>query len=153
MNVAESLPTLALAFGLCFLLASVYRATGDGRPRRRELAQSLALGGIVSALVMLAVHDEVARGLGAMGALSVIRFRSTLKDTRDLIFSFASLALGVACGVRAFGVAISGGLVFATAALLLHRLRFGTPLEPGAGLATVSAASEDRAVGLQRGRA
>jgi hypothetical protein len=153
MNAADSLPALALAFGLCFLLASVYRATGDGRPRRRELAQSLALGGIVSALVMLAVHDEVARGLGAMGALSVIRFRSTLKDTRDLIFSFASLALGVACGVRAFTVAISGGLVFLVAALLLHWLRFGTHAEPRAVLATVSAAPDDRTVGLGGERA
>ena len=72
-----------------------------------------------SALVMLAIGDDVARGIGLVGALTVIRFRSTLKDTRDLMFAFATLAIGVACGVLAFAVAILGAAVFCVAMLYL----------------------------------
>ncbi len=62
--------------------------------------------------MVLAVGDNVARGIGLIGALTVIRFRSTLKDPRDLIFAFASLATGVAAGAHAYAAAVLGTVVF-----------------------------------------
>jgi uncharacterized membrane protein YhiD involved in acid resistance len=76
----------------------------------------------VAAIVVLAVGDNVARGIGMVGALSVIRFRNTLRDSRDLIFVFAALAGGVAAGAHSYVVAIMGTAVFLSGTLLAARL-------------------------------
>ena len=92
----------------------------DPAPRSRKtllhlsfpmFVQSLAVAGVVSDLVVLAVGDNHARGIGLVGALTVIRFRSTLKDPRDLSFAFASLATGVAAGAHAYAAAVLGTVV------------------------------------------
>ncbi len=120
------LVALVAAFVLSASLAWVYRATYEGLSYQRGFVQTLALGGPVAAMAMLAIGDDLARGLGLVGALTLIRFRATLKDTKDLIFAFASLAIGVACGVTAIGIAILGALIFSSAALLLYWTGFGS---------------------------
>jgi hypothetical protein len=64
--------------------------------------------------------------LGVVGALTIVRFRTTIKDTRDLMFVFASLASGIACGVQSYAIAIVGAGVYSAAVLLLHFTSFGT---------------------------
>lgn len=78
---------------------------------------------------MLAIGDDIARGLGMVGALTLVRFRATLKDPRDLMFVFASLATGVACGVQAFAVAIVGTAVFLGATVYVSVSQLGTRRE------------------------
>jgi hypothetical protein len=117
---------LLLACVLSTGLAWIYRATYQGLSFQRGFVQTLALGGPVATIAMLAVGDDIARGLGLVGALTLIRFRATLKDTRDLVFAFASLAIGVACGVTSFGVAVLGALVFGGASMLIFWSGFGS---------------------------
>src|SRR4029077_14184751 len=107
-------------------LAWIYRATYHGVALQRGFAQTLALGGPLGAIALFAGGDDIARGLGLVGALTLIRFRATLKDTRDLVFAFASLAIGVACGVTSLGIAVLGALVFSSASLLLYWTGFGS---------------------------
>jgi hypothetical protein len=121
-----ALAALLLALALSIAIAWVYAATYQGVGYVRGFTQTLSLAGVVSALVMLAIGDDIARGLGLVGALTVIRFRATLKDTRDLMFVFASLTVGVACGVQAFTVALLGSAVFLLAALYLWWSPFGS---------------------------
>ena len=85
----------------------------------RTFAQTLAVAGMVSAIVVMSIGDNIARGLGLVGALTVIRFRSNLDDPRDLIFAFASLAAGVAVGAHAFATAILGTGMFLLAMALV----------------------------------
>ena len=87
----------------------------------RAFAQTLAVAGVVSAIVVVSIGENIARGLGLVGALTVIRFRSNLNDPRDLIFAFASLAIGVAVGAHAFVTAILGTAVFLGAIALVSR--------------------------------
>lgn len=117
---------LLLAFAISTVIAWVYSLTYQGVGYLRSFTQTIALSGVVSALVMLAIGDDVARGLGMVGALTLVRFRATLKDPRDLMFVFASLAAGVACGVQAFVVAAVGGAIFVVAACWVSWSRFGT---------------------------
>jgi Domain of unknown function (DUF4956) len=119
------LASLLLAFALSLVIAWAYQVSYRGLAFQRSFAQTLALGGVVSAVAMLAIGDDIARGLGLVGALTLIRFRTTLKDTRDLVFAFASLAVGVACGVAAFGVAILGTAIFVAAGLAVAWSGFG----------------------------
>lgn len=124
-----SLASLLLSFATSMVIATVYTITYHGIGYLRGFVQTIALGGLVAALVMLAIGDDVARGLGMVGALTLIRFRTTLKDTRDLIFMFASLGIGVACGVQAFATALMGTLIFCLAAIYLSWSEFGSRLQ------------------------
>ena len=91
----------------------------------RNYVQSLVLSAIVAATIMQAIGDSLANGLGMMGALSIVRFRTSFKDSRDIIFMFAALAVGVACGVNAYSIAAIGTVGFCLAATLLYLSPFG----------------------------
>jgi uncharacterized membrane protein YhiD involved in acid resistance len=119
--MALSALSLLLAFGLSLAIALVYKYLSRGVPQVRTFPQVLAISGIVSAVVVMSVGDSIARGIGLVGALTVIRFRSNLQDPRDLIFALASLSTGVAVGAQAFPVAIMGTGIFLLAAILVSR--------------------------------
>ncbi|HEY8925133.1 MAG TPA: DUF4956 domain-containing protein [Polyangia bacterium] len=120
------LASLFLAFTLSTVVAWVYSFTHTSLSYLRGFTQSLALGGIIAAGVMMAIGDDVARGLGVVGALTIVRFRTTIKDTRDLMFVFASLGTGIAAGVQSYTIAITGTVVFSLAVLFMHWTSFGT---------------------------
>lgn len=121
-----ALAALLLSFVTSMVIAVVYTLTYQGIGYLRSFVHTIAMSGLVAALVMLAIGDDIARGLGMVGALTLVRFRTTLKDTRDLIFVFVSLAAGVACGVQAFAVALLGTAIFVAAAIFLTWSNFGT---------------------------
>src|SRR5438105_9367267 len=104
--------TLLVSFVLCQLLAAVYSWTFRGLSYSRGFVISLALTGVVATLLMLAIGNNVARGLGLLGTLAIIRFRSTMRDVRDMMFVFSSLAVGIAVGVQAFLIAGLGAVAF-----------------------------------------
>lgn len=121
-----ALASLSLSFALSMLVAWTYSITHEGLSYMRSFVQSLAMGGLISAMIMMAIGDDVARGLGVVGALTIVRFRTTLKDTRDLMFVFASLATGVACGVQSYAIAILGTGTFVGATMYLAWSGFGS---------------------------
>jgi len=111
---------LLLSFVLSTMLAFVYQKTFRGLSYSRNYVQAIILISIVAAVVIQSVGDSLARGIGIMAAMAIIRFRTNLKDPRDTLFLFAGLASGIACGAYAFGVAIVGSLGFSAAALILY---------------------------------
>ena len=117
---------LLMAFVLGMSVAWIYVKTHQGLSFSRSFVQALVFGSILGAMLMLAIGNNVARGIGIVGTLAIIRFRSTMKDPRDMMFVFAALAVGIATGVRAFAVSLAGTAVFALAALLLRVTSFGT---------------------------
>lgn len=112
--------TVLFALLLSSLIAITYEFTTRSIYRRAHYLQSLVLISLVAATVMQAIGDSLARGLGMLGALAIIRFRTVLDDPRNITFMFASLASGIACGVFGFSIALTGTLVFCLAAILLH---------------------------------
>lgn len=117
--------TVLLSFLLATIIAITYDRTFRGLSYSRNFAQAMILSSIVAATVMQAIGDSLARGLGMMGALAIIRFRTVFKDPRDIIFMFAAIAAGISCGVFGFGVAVVGTTGFCLAALLLYLSPFG----------------------------
>ena len=112
--------TALFAFVLCSLIAITYEYTTKSIYKKAHFLQSLTLIGIGAATVMQAIGDSVALGLGILGALSIIRFRTVLNDPRNITFMFASLAAGIGCGVFGFVIALTGTLVFCSAAIILR---------------------------------
>ena len=118
--------TLILTFILSSVIAWTYEKTFLGLSYSRNFVQAIVLSAVVAATVMQAIGDNVGRGLGMMGALSVVRFRTSFKDPRDIMFVFASLGAGIGCGVYAWGAAVGGTIAFSAVAFLLSRTGLGT---------------------------
>jgi hypothetical protein len=120
---------VALAMLLSFVLGKVvaftYEHTYEGVSYSRSFMHSLVLGALVSTSLMLAIGDNLARGLGILGTMALVRFRTNIRDSRDMIFIFAALAAGVAAGVRSYPVAVVGTLGFCGAAAILQWSPFG----------------------------
>jgi len=115
-----TLITALFAFFLSSLIAITYELTTKSIYKKAHFLQSLVLIGIVASTVLQAIGDSIARGLGMMGALSIIRFRTELNDPRNITFMFASLAVGISCGVLGYGIALTGTLVFCLGAIILR---------------------------------
>lgn len=121
-----SLLSFLLAFLLSSVIAIVYERTFQGLSYSRTLVQSMILGSIVSCLLMIAIGDNIARGIGIVGSLAIIRFRTNLRDPRDLIFLFISLGIGVASGVQSYATAVVGTGMFCMVVLVIYISPFGT---------------------------
>lgn len=110
----------AWAFVLSSVIAVTHRLTFTGEYYPKNFFQSLILGSIVTAMVMMAIGDSLARGLGVFGAMAIIRFRTRIDDPRDVLFLFAALSTGLAVGVYGFTVSFAGTILFCAIAALLH---------------------------------
>lgn len=97
-----------LSFALSFIWATVYRKTHSGIAYTRSFYLTLLLISPIVAMVMMAIGSNVALSLGLVGALSIIRFRTVIKDTKDMTFLFLGIGVGLCCGANAWIVAIIG---------------------------------------------
>ena len=112
------------AFLLASFVAITHRLTFTGNDYPKNFFQSLILGAIVTTMVMMAIGDSLARGLGVFGAMAIIRFRTRIDDPRDVLFLFAALSTGLAIGVYGFTISFAGTALFCGAAFLLHASPF-----------------------------
>ncbi len=111
---------LLASFVLAAAIAYIYRWTYQGLSYSRSFVHTLILAAIVTTILIIAIGNNLARGLGILGTLAIVRFRTPIRDPRDIIFLFACLAIGIACGASVFHVAILGALFFCAVALFLH---------------------------------
>lgn len=108
------------AFVLASLIAITHKLTFTGDYYPKNFFQALVLGAVVTAMVMMAIGDSLARGLGVFGAMAIIRFRTRIDDPRDVLFLFAALSTGLAIGVFGFTVSFAGTILFCAIAFFLH---------------------------------
>jgi uncharacterized membrane protein YhiD involved in acid resistance len=126
MTAKVALLSLLLAFGLTQAIAATYIWTFRGMSYSRSFVLTVAIGGIIACTLMLSINNSVAAGLGIAGSLAVIRFRTALRDPRDMLFIFASMAAGIAAGLRIYLAATLGTALFCITVLLLTLAEFGT---------------------------
>ncbi len=124
-NLITLLLTVLCSLVLGIIIAFTYEYTSKDIVRPKHFIQALILIGIISSTAVQAIGDSIARGMGMIGALSIIRFRTSIKDTRNIIFMFAAIVVGIATGVLGFLIAILGTLGFCLTAFLLHYSAFG----------------------------
>ena len=124
-SIQGVLLSLLLAFILGQLLAWVYYITHNGLSYSRSFVQSLILITVVICMVMSTIAGSFVVAVGLMGALSVIRFRNIIKDTRDIAFIFCSLVIGMATGSQRYEIAIIGTLFMCLVIFYLHATSFG----------------------------
>ncbi|MBK8346787.1 MAG: DUF4956 domain-containing protein [Saprospiraceae bacterium] len=111
--------TMSITILLSLILVFTYDKTTAPAGRSFSFIQSLMLMSVVTATIMQSIGDSLALSFGIFGALAIIRFRSNVSDLRDIAFIFATMAIGIACGVHSFQNAIIGTLTFCILIFLL----------------------------------
>ena len=117
---------IVLSFLLATLFAAVYQFTFRGFTYSRSYIHTMVLGSMVTCMLIMAVGNNLARGMGILGTLAIIRFRTPVRDPRDAMFLFACLGVGIACGAGMPMVAVIGTFLICAAALLLHWMPFAS---------------------------
>jgi len=112
-TLADVAIVLALSFVLSVAIGFVYRATHRGTSYSQSYAQTLVMMCMVTALIMLIIGSNIARAFSLVGALSVIRFRNAVKETRDVGYMFSAMAIGMAAGTRFYVLAAFATVVIA----------------------------------------
>ena len=116
---------LAVSLLLCVILARLYRFTHRGVSYSQSFLHTMVIMGVVSSLVMILIGNNIARAFTLLGAFSIIRFRTAMKEPRDVAFIFLSMAVGMACGVRFYVQAAVAVGVMVAVILVLHVFNLG----------------------------
>lgn len=116
--------SLALSFVLSSVIAWVYRYTHKNVSYSQSYVQTLVLCGMIIALIMLVVGSNIARAFALVGALSVIRFRNAIKETRDVGFIFLVMAIGMTTGTRFYLLAIAATIAICLVLLLMNKFNW-----------------------------
>ncbi|GAA2138289.1 DUF4956 domain-containing protein [Glycomyces algeriensis] len=120
-SVADIAISLTLSFLLSCVIGIVYRRTHQNVSYSQSYVQTLIIMGVVIAVIMLIVGSNVARAFALVGALSIIRFRNALKETRDVGYIFLVMGVGMACGTRFYLLAVIATVVVCLVLLIMHR--------------------------------
>ena len=110
-TAGDVLFTTLLSFVLSLLVGWVYKITHRGTSYTQSYVQTLVMMSMVVAVIMLVVGSNIARAFSLVGALSIIRFRNAVKETRDVGYLFFAMAIGMACGTRFYLLAIYSTLI------------------------------------------
>ena len=116
--------SLTLSFVLASLIGWVYRYTHRNVSYSQSYVQTLVIVGMVIALIMLVVGSNIARAFALVGALSVVRFRNAIKETRDVGFIFLVMAVGMAAGTRFYLLAAAAAVAICVVIVLMSRFNW-----------------------------
>ena len=101
-TVAEFLLSITLSVVLSSVIVLVYRATHKGLSYSRTFSVTIILMAMTVSFIMLIIGSNLARAFSLVGALSIIRYRNAVKESRDTAFIFIAMAVGMACGVKLY---------------------------------------------------
>jgi hypothetical protein len=123
-SVGDIAIALSLSFFLSAMIGWVYRFTHRNVSYSQSYVQTLVILGMLIALIMLVVGSNIARAFALVGALSVVRFRNAIKETRDVGFIFLVMGVGMAAGTRFYTLAIIAAVVISLIILVMYRFNW-----------------------------
>lgn len=100
-----------------------YRLSHDGSIYSNKFNVSLVVLTLITTTVMIVIGNHIALSLGMVGALSIVRFRTAVKDTRDTIYIFWCITVGICCGAGDYVVAACGSTLIFLVLLLFGRVK------------------------------
>lgn len=124
-GLGEVLIALGLSFVLCLMVAYFYRQSHRGLSYSVSFVHAMIILGVTVSVVMLIIGSNIARAFTLVGALSIIRFRNPIKDSRDVAFIFVTMAIGMAVGTGFYLTAAVFALFACFMAYALTRFRIG----------------------------
>ena len=106
----------------CFIFIS-YHISHGGSIYSKKFNVSLVVLALITTTVMIVIGNNLAMSLGMVGALSIVRFRTAIKDSRDTVYIFWTIAVGICCGAGDYLVASLGSAFIFLVILLFGRIR------------------------------
>ncbi|MDH2425903.1 DUF4956 domain-containing protein [Sphaerisporangium sp. TRM90804] len=123
-SVADIAIAMSLSFVLSAMIGWVYRATHRNVSYSQSYVQTLVILGMLISLIMLVVGSNIARAFALVGALSVVRFRNAIKETRDVGFIFLVMGVGMAVGTRFYLLAVVAAVAISLIIVVMYRFNW-----------------------------
>lgn len=120
ISVGQMFIALVLSFVLSLFIVFIYRTTYKGVSFNRSFAGCLIMITLVTTLVILVITSNIILSLGMVGALSIVRFRTAVKEPSDTAYLFWAVATGIVCGAGYVTVAILATLLVGLLILVVH---------------------------------
>lgn len=110
ISIMQVLVCLVFTFAVAMFIFWVYKKTYKGVVYNHNFNISLVLMCLLTSLVILTISSNVVLSLGMVGALSIVRFRTALKDPMDIVFIFWTIVVGISSGAGIYSISIIGSL-------------------------------------------
>ena len=120
IGITDVLVAIALSFVLSLFIVFIYKVTYSGVSYSKSFAGCLIMISMVTTVVILVITSNVVLSLGMVGALSIVRFRTAVKEPTDTAFLFWAIATGIICGAGYVTVAVLSALLLGLLFVLVH---------------------------------
>ena len=128
LSVPDILLNLLIIFALSLWVLFIYKLSYQSNVYNKSFAMSLPVSALVTGMVIMAVSSNVILSLGMVGALSIVRFRTAIKNPLDTIFMFWAIGIGITIGANTTILAMIGSLVIGLAILFIQAMElFNSP--------------------------
>lgn len=117
--------SLLVAIIIGVVISQVYKLTHRGVNYELSYMTSLVILAPVVAIVMLLIRGNLVLSLGLVGSLSIIRFRTPIKDTRDMVFLFWVIAVGLGAGTFNWSMVALASIIILITIFILHLIKYG----------------------------
>lgn len=124
-SVLDVLLALGLSFVLGLFIFIIYKKTYSGVMYSDSLGVSLIAMSMITSLVIIAVTSNVVLSLGMVGALSIVRFRTAIKEPMDIAFLFWSIAVGIVLGAGLIALAVIGSVIVGVVIVVFSTRKIG----------------------------
>ena len=123
---SEIIINLIISFILGVVISLVYKRTHKGLSYSQSFMLTNIFIAVIVCMVIMIIGNNLARAFALVGALSIIRFRTVVKDTKDTAYIFWALAAGMACGTGSYFLSIVGTILLIVIAFILYKTNFGS---------------------------
>ena len=130
-SAAVVMVNILATFFIALAISWVYQKTHYGISYSRSFVISMVLMAVLAAVAMMILSNNLVRALGVLGIFALIRFRTILKDTRDVAFLFFALAMGMAVGTNNYIIAAISTIMISFILLFLDKYSFGSVVKDG----------------------
>ena len=123
---SEIIINLLISFVLGLVISFVYKKTHRGLSYSQSFVVTNIFIAVIVCMVIMIIGNNLARAFALVGALSIIRFRTVVKDTKDTAYIFWSLAVGMAAGTGSYFLALAGTVIITFIAIILYVTNYGS---------------------------
>ncbi|MEK6984225.1 MAG: DUF4956 domain-containing protein [Nanoarchaeota archaeon] len=121
LTVADIVIALLFSFVTGLYIFYIYKKTYSGVLYSRSFNIALIMSTMVASVIMMAIGGNLALSLGMVGALSIIRFRTPVKDSKDLTFLFWAISAGIVNGIRFYKLSLVSSIVIGAVLIILSK--------------------------------
>ena len=125
-SAIDTIIAMAFALVIGLFIFVIYKKTFSGIMYSTGFAMTLVGLSLVTTLVIMAVTSNVVLSLGMVGALSIVRFRTAIKEPMEIVFLFWSLATGIVIGAGMIPLAVIGSLIIGVILILFANRKFSS---------------------------